>query len=667
MPQSRHKKRKQKNRPGSLLSNAGKDLERIDALIEDGDLLEALQQLQKLAVRAPNRTEVFENIFFVALQLEDKLEMLNACLRLTELQPYVPAHYFNLYGVYKKNIFPGLALQTGRHFLSRWPDSELSKDISEELEVINSHLQKDAVKLQFPEDAWLDYIALHEKVQVETARRRYKEAQRLATELITRAPQFVPAYNNRSLAFWAEGEFEEAIADARKVLEIMPDNVHALGNLTRFLRLTNRTAEARDVAERLRTAQLMSPDTWTKKAEAFSYLADDVAVLEIVKQADEAGVLFGEFADPFLLHLAGVAAARLGDEKKAKRYWEEAVKRSPSFARAQSQLDDLDKPIGERDGPWPFAFQEWIMQRQFDELANAVKRMADAKNDKYLQTTLQRFLDGNPYVAALVPVLLERGDPPGRNLALQLAQSVEMPELIEALKNFALSRNGPDELRQDALTSLQRKSVFEAEEKVHVWSNGQEKEVILHAYAIDGVPYEKLPRRAQGLSAAAIEAMLQENLERAEELFNQALAFAPESVSLQFNKATIHLHRGNPATAHQLMQEIAQRHPRYVFAKCQLLLFALANDRKEEALAWLKELISLEHFHYMEFADFCRVQIFYYLIAEPNNEAAKHWLDMWEKATPNDPKLDTMSPLVENEFLSGFKAKSMLLPYRLEK
>jgi len=307
------------------------------------------------------------------------------------------------------------------------------------------------------------------------------------------------------------------------------------------------------------------------------------------------------------------------------------------------------------------------MRHQFDELANAIERMANAKSDKHVQATLRLFLDRNPYIAALVPVLLERGDPPAREFALRLAQSVEMPELIEALKNFALSRNGPDELRQDALTSLQRKSVFEAEEKVHVWSNGQEKEVILHAYAIDGVPYEKLPRQAQELSAAAIEAMLKENLERAEDLFNQALVFAPDSVSLQFNKATIHLHRGNPATARQLMQEIAERYPRYAFAKGQLILFALANDRKDEAFAWLKEMMNLEHFHFMEFADFCRVQIFYYLIAEPNNDAAKHWLDMWEKATPNDPKLDTMSPLVENEFLSGFKAKSMLLPYRIEK
>lgn len=664
MPKSRHKKRKHKNRPGSLLLNVAKDLERIEALIDDGDLIDAQHELKKLALSAPHRAEVFESSFFVAMQLEDKLEMLNACLRLTELQPYIPAHFFNLYGVYKKNFFPGLALQAGRYFLRCWPDSELGKDISEELEVISSHLQEDAVKLQFPEDAWLDCIALHEKVQVETARHGYKEAQQLATELLTRAPQFVPAYNNRSLAFWAEGKVEEAIADARKALEIMPHNVHALGNLTRYLRLANRIAEAREIAEVLKNAQATSPDTWMKKAEAFSYLADDATVLEIAEQAEKAGVLFGEFADPALLHLAGVAAGRLGDEKKAKRFWDEAVKRAPSFGRAQAQLDDLDRPISERDGPWPFTFQEWIIGHQFGELANAIERMASAKSDKHVQATLRLFLDRNLHIAALVPVLLERGDPPAREFALRLAQTVEMPELIDALKRFAQSANGPDELRQDALTSLQRKNVFEKDRKVRIWQNGQEREVILQSYTIDGVPYEKLSGRAQELSAAAIEAMLQDDLERAEELFKKALACAPDSVSLQFNKATIHLHLGDPATAKRLMQEIAERHPRYVFAKCQLLLSALANDRKEEALAWLKDLLNVEHFHFIEFADFCRVQIFYYLIADPNHDAAKHWLDMWEKTAPDDPKLDTMISLVESKFLAGVKARDLLLPYR---
>jgi hypothetical protein len=49
MPKSRHHKRKQKNKPASLLFNLTKELERIGELIEAGNLPEALDDLKTLA------------------------------------------------------------------------------------------------------------------------------------------------------------------------------------------------------------------------------------------------------------------------------------------------------------------------------------------------------------------------------------------------------------------------------------------------------------------------------------------------------------------------------------------------------------------------------------------------------------------------------------------
>jgi tetratricopeptide (TPR) repeat protein len=380
MPKSRHPKRKHKNKPKSLLLNLSKELDKVEDLIQAGNLSEALDQLHELAERAPHRAEIFETIFLVAVQLDDKHELLDATIRLVELQPYVPAHYFNLYGAYRQNLFPALAVQTGRHFLSRWPDLALGKDIREGVDELSGILRNEATKMQLPEDSWLEVMALHERVQVALSRGRYEEARRLATQLIPLAPNFVSPYNNRSLAAWAEGDAEAAIADARRVLEIEPHNVHALSNLTRFLRLTNHPDEAREIAERLKTAASPQLDVWTKKAEAFSYLANDAAVLEIAEQAEEADAPFGKYADPILLHLAGVAAARLGGEKRAREFWREALKRSPSLSRAQANLADLDKPPGERDGPWAFEISDWLSPSLYKDFKNMAGAYSDHRS-----------------------------------------------------------------------------------------------------------------------------------------------------------------------------------------------------------------------------------------------------------------------------------------------
>jgi tetratricopeptide (TPR) repeat protein len=477
MLKSRHHKRK--NKPQSLFYNPSKELKRIDELIEAGDTAEAMEQLKSLASRTPQRAEIFETMFMLAVEADDKRALLEAAIRLAELQPNVPAHHFNLYGVYLQNLFPALAMQTGQKFLSRWPDVELGKDIRQEIEKILPHLREEAIRQQFSDDeAWLEHLALHERVQVALSRNRFEESQRLAAQLISTLPHFVPAYNNRSLACLMNGQFDEAITDARRALEIDSGNVHALGNLTRFLRLTNRLTEAREIAERLKAAASPGLDVWTKKAEALSYLCDDAAVLQVAEQADQAGALFGKHADPVLLHLAGVAAARLGDEKKARKFWKEATKLAPSFARAQANLEDLDKPPGERDGAWPFELPDWLSRRGFEDFAEIVGRSIEAKNMKNFQGAAQRYVEKHPQVMALAPVLFERGDPFGREFALRLAQMLETPEAIATIKEFVHSPHGPDKLRQSALQVLQNLKAVATSAKLDFWSRGRQTEIL---------------------------------------------------------------------------------------------------------------------------------------------------------------------------------------------
>jgi tetratricopeptide (TPR) repeat protein len=389
-------------------------------------------------------------------------------------------------------------------------------------------------------------------------------------------------------------------------------------------------------------------------------LCDDEGVLQIAEQADKAGALFGDYADPFLLHLAGVAAARRGDEKKAERFWEEAVKRSPSLERAEAQLDDLDRPPGERNGPWPFELFGWMSLRRIGELENVIK----SKTKQGAKDAMQHYLREHSELRALVPVLLERGDPPGREFAMRLAQFSQDPDLQNELKKFALSANGPDRMRQEAANALTEMGVFQKRQAVRMWWGGEQRDLILGNYRIDHEPYEKLPPKVQEVSKIGFEALSKGDLDRAEEFYSKALALAPGSASVLFNLAMVQLNRGKIRETREELEKIAAQHPNYAFAQCELAMMALANDRFDLARQVLDGLSGFDRFHVQEFAALCRTNALYCIVAESSREGARRWLDMWEGLLPDDPKLDLLRPLVENTFLSGAKARRLLLPYR---
>src|SRR5262245_51802403 len=119
MPQSRHGKRRNKHRPHTQIFNVSKQLARIDDLVEEGSLEEAMDEISLLAEQMPHRADVFAMLFIVALELDDNDALMKAACRLVELQPYVPEHYLNLYTAAQENLLPALAVYAGHEFLRR--------------------------------------------------------------------------------------------------------------------------------------------------------------------------------------------------------------------------------------------------------------------------------------------------------------------------------------------------------------------------------------------------------------------------------------------------------------------------------------------------------------------------------------------------------------------
>src|SRR5437868_5900770 len=82
------------------------------------------------------------------------------------------------------------------------------------------------------------------------------------------------------------------------------------------------------------------------------------------------------------------------------------------------------------------------------------------------------------WAEVLVPILLDRGDPQGREFALGLARALKTPKMLEALRDFALGQRGSDELRAQAAQVVSEAGLFE-DHTARLWLGGEWREMLL--------------------------------------------------------------------------------------------------------------------------------------------------------------------------------------------
>ncbi len=641
-------KRKSKQRkprpPASPARTIQRKLDRAEELLADGELSEARTLLEELARQNPNHFEVQWQLLGAYHLMNDRQAMLGPAIRLKELRPNDPALCLNLAGVYMINILPVLALRTFQEFLARWPRHEEASDVRKTIAELRENLAKataeEGISLADNEDR----ILMHEQIQVCLNTGRLDEGRRLIDELLAQWPTFAPPLNNLSLSYFLEGRIDEAIAASRRVLdECDPNNYHALSNLIHYLVMAGRMDEARPLAERLKAVQSDRVDVWLKKAEGLSYLGDDAGVDQVFEEAGAAGMLEKPFADPYLFHLAAVAAARRGDEHKARRRWQRALKLSPGLQLAQENLADLARPVGERHGAWPFSLAHWLSQRALADLVAALepaakRSYADKEAEERAMTqAARRFLDKHPGFENLIPILLARGDPQGREFAFMVARIIGTPAMQAALRDFALGQDGPDQMRLDAAQAAAEAGVLPRGKPVRMWIKGEwHDEIAFFGWTISDEPKDLLPARAQRLIEQAVPAIQEGRLDEAERWLEQALALVPDHPSILQNLAAVYSRRGENDRALALTREIVERHPDYIIGRCNLALFAAQQGDVDEAHRWLEPVLEVPEFHISEFTILCRAQI-EVALAAGQHESARTWLQMWEQVDPDNP------------------------------
>ena len=611
-------------------------LDQADAFMSRGRWVEAREILEPLDQRYPNRYEVLAGLSNVYHELRDHRRYLDVCAQLARLAPRDPEIHLMLAGAYLINLMPVLALRTFRHVDERWPDHLRAAEVRETIDDLEARLEQILADLGLSGDQGFEIAALHEQARSLMEQARYAEARRVAEQLLHRQPDFAPALNNISLSYGVEGRLDQAIASARRVLDFDPDNFHALANLVRFCCLNGRPDEARQWADRLAHVETNGLDAWTKKAEAASFLGDDQMALDAFQRAEQAGQLQPPLGDPLLYHLAAVAAQRLGRNDEALSYWRQALKLSPGFPLAQSNLDDLRKPVGERHAPWAFTFNEWMTQRSIRDLRAQIQPATRRGSDAALTQATRRYLKQHPEMVGLVPQLFDRGDAQAREHAFRIALLAETPELLAALRDFALSQRGPDSMRNRAAQVAGQTGLLPR--RVTLWVGGEWREIMLTSYSLHDEPTISHAPNIQNLLAEATLALQRSHAKQAEALLNQALAIEPDVPDLMNNLAVAYGQQGRGKEAEALVRQIVERHPDYAFARTSLARTHLRRGEIAEAKELLDPMLEWERFHVSEFANFCAAQAELYL-AEANSTAARSWIEMWASVDPDNPEI----------------------------
>jgi tetratricopeptide (TPR) repeat protein len=610
---------------------------------EAGNVSQAIHQLKQLAEEHPRSKTTLSTLIEMLYEEGDWRGMAQYSERLYPFQrgEDQAITLYNLMGAYMNLSYPALGWQTARELIRRHPHFPENPGARELMQSAEEFLRLEATEslaeAGLSEDEQMKALVEHDQMRFYTETSQPEKAIETAESLLEKAPNFIPVLNNLTLAYFIQGEMQNAIETGRRILEQAADNAHALANLTRIHFLIGDFETAEEYAARLKENEDDDPDVALKQAEALSYLGDDAGILAAYHRVQEQK----DFLSPILLHLAAAAHYRSGEIEMAWDLWEEALERQRGFELARQNLADRAVSPGERNAPWFWPSSYWFVV----DFADALGRLApspDQVTSEQIEEEIRRVVAENPYLPRILPHVLDRGGGEARQLVFGIIQATETPETLETLYAFAQGRRGTDKMRMDMMFYLAQNHphILPPDKRVTMWVKGKQTELIMLAFNITNEPQleEDVSEADLRKFAEATDLIREDDLEAAESLLDEVIAANPDFPSVYNQLAIVYERTGRVEEARALLEEAHGRFPDYLFARTGLAGFYRKEERFEEAKDLLFPLLSREDFHYTEFQALANAFIELYL-AEGEEEAARHWYEIWRKMEEDDPQL----------------------------
>jgi tetratricopeptide (TPR) repeat protein len=608
-------------------------------LLESGHAVEALPILEELDRTYPNQPEVLRNLVNAYHDLGNLQEYEKATWQLSRLEPRNPELQLALASAYLANQRLALAVNTLRTTVSRWPNHPQTAKALESIKKIEKGLEIQANELKQPLSQALDLLVQNDELQFCLAHADHVRGRQVAEKLLRSYPKFVPALNNLCQIYAIQGDMGKAIQMAQQILTREPDNIHALSNLTRLNFLTGKPLEAQEYANKLKQSTADAAGRWTKIAEALAFLEDDQGILNLYEQAKAAKELEPPYVDEIFYHLLAVANWQLDNKTQARGFWEKAIRINPSFDWARENLEDVTKNIKNRRGVWTYPFENWLLARASGLFERELPKFKHIKNKAEIQAAFRPSVEKQlPEVLFLAKHLVERGDAKAAAFVVRMAAVTAHPFLVEAARAYIFGSRGTFEERFE-LSQILSEADLLSSGPVRMWNEGKWQDVMILSIEISPEPEKTLHSRAvQKLHEESHEALANEDGQHAQEILEKAVALAPDDPSLLNNLAIAHQMQGHEEIARRMIMEVHTRFPDYFFGIIAAANIEAEKGNLDKAHEMLNGLMQRKKLHTSEFRALCHSQI-QISLADKNKEAARTWLEMWERVEPDEPGL----------------------------
>lgn len=450
---------------------------------------------------------------------------------------------------------------------------------------------------------------------------------------------FTPCINNLSIAQFFYGYPQEAIRSANQVLELDPENVHALANMIRFLSWIGLADQALVHWQVLKSVDPGDTQLRMKIIEAAAMMEEDDYVWDLLKDmpARQQG---GRSFDLQLELMRAVCAANLGLPEAADLLGE--LSKQVPYAEVLLEAFVSGKPGPGWAARYPYFHSSQLLpDQQINAFLDLLKREPDMPPKRF-RKEVQRFADRFPQLVLFAEkTILEDGVP---DAGIPLLATIATPEAYEVLRRIGLGQVGSEELRMDALVALQRAGKIPADEPVKFWLEDEWREIRLLDYEIGGgrdLPYRE---EVNLLLERAAKVNLEGDEDRAIDLYEQVLREEPRAKEAYNNLASIYAYRSEHEKARELFERALDLDPAYIIARCNKAIYLMDDGELGQAEALIMPAFERHHMHAQEYAFLCFTRARMHYLRDELKQA----LHLLELALEVDPEYEPALDLIDD-------------------
>ncbi|NTU22529.1 tetratricopeptide repeat protein [Brevibacillus sp. HB1.2] len=228
-----------------------------------------------------------------------------------------------------------------------------------------------------------DVYSKHERARRSLEEGRFLEALDTLKEIVEADPDFLPAWNNLSLAYYYAGEFQKAMETIEQTLDKEEGNLHALCNLAVLLSHHNQTTELLSLIDMLKKVVPFHPENTYKLATTMGVLGQhDEAYFHYQRMLRN-----GRQHEACTYHYAAISAYLSGKKDQALRWWQKAKQLDPEAGIADQYIQMVkNEQEGETIKPIPYQYN--TTQRDVSWEKASFAGVEDFKTDPMIRASL---------------------------------------------------------------------------------------------------------------------------------------------------------------------------------------------------------------------------------------------------------------------------------------